>query len=134
MKINPCNGCYQWSIKFKPNFELCEERGDQIGESFADPTRESLSLFSSLRNDLTSLNELISQKRRAVEIIKENRKRAVTYWTAQQLMLHNKCKERGAVEDTLISPETSFVMPLHLLKKPENGNLEEALREHEVSH
>ena len=80
-----------------------------------------------------SLNEIIFQKRRAADIIQENRKRAVTYWTAQQLMLHNKCKERGAVEDTLISPETSFVMPLHLLKKPENGNLEEALREHEVS-
>jgi hypothetical protein len=48
-------------------------------------------------------------------------------------MLHNKCKERGVVEESLISPETSFVMPLHLLRKPENGNLEEALREHEVS-
>jgi hypothetical protein len=48
-------------------------------------------------------------------------------------MFHNKCKERGVVEESLISPESSFVMPLHLLKKPENGNFEEALREHEVS-
>jgi hypothetical protein len=58
----------------------------------------------------------------------------VTYWSAQQLWLHKKCKERGVVKESLVSPDSSFVLPLHI-PSPEPGdetNYEEIRREHEV--